>query len=393
MTRSAAPILILLATFSASTLSACDKKPAPSTEASKAETKTSKDGSETATAKTPSAESDKAAPEAGDPAKEEPEPVKRPAIVYAVGKALWRVDADGTNARSLGLEVDVAGDGTGSTNTGSNSAAVSRDGTRVAYVEAHNIYVATFTETGVESAQLTTLPPAKDDWIVAAEPSFTEWSPDSSKLIVFLTEPGYEGDEPLPLPAGVEYGAYSLSTTDLELTRAAHIEGALVWLPDSSGVLDDRRVTRGKNELVEYPFAPGPAKVRRTGEDTYGFGQLHAAGGHLAWNASGPEGDRSEILVAPFAGGDPVALSPRMAFAEIQWPVLSPKGDRVVLKLKGQPRLSEGTGEPSALEIPKDARWDDNEHLLAVTSAGLVRIDLEGTTTVLDAKATALVRQ
>ena len=390
-------------------LSGCDKKPEADAKSGKADAKKKsadadgkkadgKKGDEKVEAKgDEKADAKPADVKQADPKKAEPAPApeeaKKPPIVYAVGKEVWWVQPDGSGAKSMGIEVDVAGDGSGAINTGSNSAAVSADGTRLAYVQDANLYVATLGADGAKATALTKMPPAVDDFIVAAEISFTGWSPDSTKLVVFLTEPSYGEEEPLPMPAGAEYGAHVVTAADLKMTRASQILGAVDWSPNSMSIVDNSSKGPANYTLSAYSSAGGPAEVIRTSNDQYGFSQFDIAGSHVAWVSSGADGKSSQVVAAPYAGGDPVPLTEQKGFADIQWPHLSPKGDRVLVQISGAWKVSEGAAAPKALDLPEGARWDDNEHLLAVTSAGLVRMDLEGKTEVLDAKATALIRQ
>ncbi|MEM7152649.1 MAG: hypothetical protein AAF799_07395 [Myxococcota bacterium] len=409
MNRPHLPTLFLLSLSAAPlALAGCDKKPESGDKAAKADAKKKPAGKDAGKADAKKADAGKADAKNDDAKKAEPgkaddapkevkqappeEPTKPP-IVYAVGKEVWRVQADGSGAKSMGIEVEVKGDGTGAINTGSNSAAVSADGAHLAYLQDANLYVATLGDDGAKGTALTKMPPAKDDFIVAAEISFTGWSPDGQTLVVFLTEPSYAEEDPLPMPAGAEYGAHVLSASDMKLTRAPHIAGAMDWSPDSKWVVENKHGSAADYSLVAYAIAGGPVENLRSTSDQYGFGQLDVAGSHVAWNASGPDGKFSQVVAAPYAGGDPVPLTEQKGFADIQWPRLSPKGDRVLAQISGTWKLSQGAAAPSALEVPEDSRWDDNDHLLAITPEGLVRMDLEGKKVVLDAKATALIRQ
>ncbi|KIG13881.1 hypothetical protein DB30_07484 [Enhygromyxa salina] len=339
--------------------------------------------------------------EAPEPAKDS-EPVAPPAaalapapIVYYVGSQLWRVEADGTNARALGLEVSGEDDGSGTVGHGESTPTISRDGRWLAYVQGTDLWIAEFASAGPQTHQITKMPPSKDEWIVAAELAFSEWSPDSTTLVVALDEPSYEEESPLPMPAGLEYGFAVLQTSDLALTHAAHIQGYYGWMPDSKGVLDSAHVSQANYELRAYSIEPGPAKVLRTSTEGYGFAQMHVAGDFMAWNSSGEDlqASVSQILVAPIAGGEPKPLSPRAGFAAIQRPVLAPDGARAVFKWKGGQVLGSSADEAAAKQLPEGTwRWLDADHLVGVTSEGLVVMDLDANIRALDRAATALVR-
>lgn len=336
------------------------------------------------------------APESPDPSESNPpnqlenQPVRAP-IVFMVDARVWRLDADGQRF-DTGVDVPSADPSGGTISTGDNEPAASVDGARLAYLDGGNVKVASLVDGEGRAKAVTNLPAPVDDWIVAANPSFSSWSPDGSTLVVFLIEPSYLDEAPLDMPEGLDYGAHVLSAETLELAAAPHIEGYMAWLPDSSGVVDNVHAGPGEYTLTAYPIAEGPPRVIRETADMYGFGQLHAAGDRIAWVANGPEGDYSEVLVAPFAGGEPTVLSPRGRFAELQWPILAPGGAAAVVEIERTPTLCTGPGEPASLAIPASPRWDGPEHLIGITDEGLVRVDLDGETEVLATDATDLVR-
>lgn len=243
---------------------------------------------------------------------------------------------------------------------------------------------------GPQVHAITKLPPAKDNWLIAANVSFSEWSPDSSTLVVLLEEPGYEEEEPLPLPAGYSYGAHVLRTHDLKLELAPHIDSYLGWLPDSQAVLDSKYIAHRNYELVAYPIAPGPSKVLARSNDPYGYSQLSIMGERMSWTASG-DGSTSQIMVASITGGEALPLSPRANFAEIQWSMLSPSGKRAVFAQSGKLMLGESDGTPVKWPSHAEFQWWDDEHFVTVTEAGLVMMDLQGQARVLDAAGTGLV--
>lgn len=334
-------------------------------------------------------------PEATPP----PEPVRPFEIVYYVDRQLWQIEPDGSNARSLGYEVpDDGHEGGSRVGGGTGEPTVSRDGKWLACLTGTNVLVVELAATdGPRVHQLTKLPPVKDEWLVAANVSYSEWSPDSSTLLVLLEEPSYEEDDPLPLPPGYQYGFHVLRTDDLQLVHAPQIESYLGWLPDSSAVLDSKYIAASNYQLVAYPIVPGPAIVLQRSQDPYGFSQVSIMGEFMAWTAHGTDSSQqssSQIVVAPIspiAGGDPMPLSPRAKFAEIQWPMLAPGGKRAVFAQDGKLMLGEGDGPPVKWPSHSDFHWWDAEHVVTVTSAGLVMMDLQGQVRVLDPAGTDIV--
>ena len=95
-------------------------------------------------------------------------------------------------------------------------------------------------------------------------------------------------------------------------------------------------------------------------------------------------------------------MSPSGRFAEIQSPVAAPDGGHIVFvrqpKANGRMhQISAGPDESSIVTVPTPVhgahwRWLDAGRLVAVTTAGLVTLDLAGEVRVLDASATWLAR-
>ena len=322
-----------------------------------------------------------------------PEPAQPFEVVYYVDRQLWRIDPDGSDARSLGYEppndgiisIERVGGGT-------HEPTVSHDGRWLACLTGTNLLIVDLhAKDGPQVHPITTLPPQKDDWIVAADVSYSEWSPDSTTLLVALEEPGYEEESPLPLPKGYQYGFHVLRTSDLKLEHAPHIDSYLGWTPDSKAVLDSRYNAGSDYDLVAYPVAPGPAAILRHSTDPYGYIQVSVMGDHIAWTASGNDGKSSQVVVMPIAGGDIVPLSPQGKFADIQHPRLSPSGKRAVFAQKGKLLLGEGPTQTVEWRGPAQFHWWDDEHVVAVTNEGLVMMDMQGQTRVLDPAGTGLV--
>jgi hypothetical protein len=313
-------------------------------------------------------------------------------IVYFVGRELWRIAPDGTDARSLGYEVPEDGHSSGSrVGGGTQEPTVSRDGRWLACLTGTNLLVVELAgDQAPKVHRVTALPPAKDDWLIAANVSYSEWSPDSTTLVVLLEEPGYEEDDPLPLPKGYAYGAHVLRTSGLKLEHAPHIDSYLGWTPDSKAIIDAKYNAGGDYDLLAVPIAGGQATRLHHNTDPYGYTQVSIVGDHIAWTASG-DGSTSQVVVMPLFGGEIVPLSPKAKFADIQWPQLSLSGTRAVFQREGKLMLGEGPSQTTAWTVPSGFRWWDDEHVLAVTNAGLVMVDLQGHTRVLDAAATALV--
>lgn len=328
-----------------------------------------------------------------------PEPAQPFEITYFVDRQLWQIDPDGTNARALGYEVpDDAHFGSGRIGDGTHEPTVSRDGRWLACLTGTNVLVVELTGEGQGPRvhPITRLPPPKNERLVAANVSYSEWSPDSSTLLVLLDEPSYLEDDPLPLPPGTHYGFHVLRTDDLQLEHAPHIENYLGWMPDSQAVIDSKYIAHRDYELLAYPIAPGPAKLLQRSNDPYGHSQLSVMGDQMAWTAHG-DGSTSQIVVAPISpitpstGNDPRPLSPRAKFAEIQWPMLSPTGKRAVFAQQSKLMLGEGDGTPVKWPSHSEFQWWDDEHVVTVTKAGLVMMDLQGQARVLDPAGTGLV--
>jgi hypothetical protein len=320
------------------------------------------------------------------------EPAAAAPIVYFVGSQLWRIEADGSDARSLDFEVSPANPGMDEAiGEGDSTPTISRDGRLLAWADSVDLWITEFTPAGGASkSQITKMPPRVDDWIMAASISFSTWSPDSSTLVVMLREPGYEEENPLPLPAGVQYGFHVLRASERKLVHAPHIEGVYGWTPDSKAVLNDKYISQANYELLAHPVEPGPAKLLRTSTDLYGFSQLQVEGDWFAWTSGG---GGSQIFIAPIAGGEPRPMSPQAAFADIQWPAVAPDGAHVTFQLKGQTQLSASPEQTKPLPIGIALQWFDAEHLLAVSNEGLVLLDLDGNAKVLDPAGTGLVRR
>ena len=329
-----------------------------------------------------------AEPDAAPPVAREPvESVESVPIVYFVGSQLWRVDTGGGDPRPLGYEVSPENPGMDEAiGEGDSTPTVSRDGRWLAWVDTVDLWLTEFTPGGPVEHQVTKMPPRKDDWIIAASISFSTWSPDSSTLVVNLREPGYAEEDPLPLPAGAQYGFHTLRPGERKLVHAPHIAGVYGWTPDSEAVIDNKYNSAGDYDLLAYPIEPGPAKQLRHSSDDYGFSQMHVEGGWVAWNTS-------QIFVAPIAGGEPKPMSPTAGFADIQWPTVAPDGAHVTFELKGRLQLAAGPSEVEPLSEVRQMQWFDAEHLLAITDAGLVLLDLDGNAKLLDPAATLLVRR
>jgi hypothetical protein len=321
-----------------------------------------------------------------------PQPAATPPIVYFVGSQLWRIEADGRDARSLGFEVSPENPGMDeAVGEGDSTPAISSDGRWLAWVDTTDLWITELTPAGgAIKHQITKMPPQKDEWIRAASISFSTWSPDSSTLVVNLREPGYEEEIPLPLPAGTKYGFHVLRGDKRELVYAAHIEGFYGWTPDSGAVINDKYISHSNYDLLAHSIEPGPAKLLRKSTDPYGHSQLVVEGDWLAWNSSL---GGSQIVIVPITGGEPKPMSPQAAFADIQWPTVAPDGAHVTFEWKGQRHIGASTDTAKPLPGVAQLRWWDAEHLLAITGEGLVLLDLEGNAKVLDEAGTGLVRR
>lgn len=372
--------------------SACTSgEPAPATTTGKSGKSAAEPAQTTAVAPSTGDEPTTAVPE---PPAAEPPPAAaaNPPIVYFVDEMLWRVEADGTGKRALGLELAPAGPGLGGTvGHGDSTPTVSRDGRWVAWANATDLFIGDLAGVSAVTTQVTKMPAAKDEWILAAEIAFSTWSPDSQTLVVMLREPSYMEDDPLPLPAGVAYGFHVLHGTDAKLTPAPQIEGVYGWTGDSTRVLDSKYLAKNDYELRAYPIAGGSAEVLRKTTDGYGFTQLQADGDWYAWTSSV---DGSQILVAAVAGGEPKPMSPAGAFAELSWPAVAPDGAHALFQWKGEPHLGSGPDASSAKPLPAGTwQWYASDRLIGVGPDGLAFVGLDGEQTVLDPAATALPRR
>jgi hypothetical protein len=322
----------------------------------------------------------------------EPEPVP---ILYFVDQQLRQINSDGTGSRALGLSIPLEYPATvEAVFMTETSPAAAPDGRWLAYTDEVDLWVAELGPKSVTTRQITRMPALRDDYIAAANISFSPWSPDSSTLIVTLDEPSYMDEGPQPLPKDYSYGQQILRASTLALVPAPHLPGWSGWTPDSRAIIH----ANDDGSIVEVPLEPGTEKQLRAagGKVT----QLHVTGDWLAWVTGD---DPFQAVVAPLAGGEPKPMSPQGGWAEIQWPIAAPDGGHIVFARQPEVnhhirQISAGPDESSIVTVPTpvhgaDWQWLDANHLIAVTSEGLVTLDLAGKVGVLDASATWLVRR
>ena len=345
-------------------------------------------------AKATTSETPKAPSEAKpQPIEAKPQPASEPApILYFVDQQLWQINLDGTEARALGLAVPLEYPAMfDAVFMPEDLPAVSPDGRWLAYTDEVDLWVAELGPQPTTPRQITKMPALRDDYIAAANISFSPWSPDSSTLIVTLEEPSYMDDGPQPLPKEYSYGQQILRTDALALVHAPHLPAESGCRPDSRSVIH----ANNDGSIVEVPLEPGAEKQLRAVAGK--VSQLHISGDWLAWVGGD---DPFQAFVAPIAGGEPKPMSPQGGWAEIQWPVPAPDGGHIVFVRQPEAnrhmhQISAGTDESSLVTVPtpvhgSDWRWLDASRLIAVTKDGLVTIDLAGKVTVLDAAATWL---
>ncbi|EDM78643.1 hypothetical protein PPSIR1_29368 [Plesiocystis pacifica SIR-1] len=314
-----------------------------------------------------------------------PEPSSETPIYYSVGEALWRIEADGATA--LGLTIDPPA-GWGSNGTGTHTPTVSADGSRLAYLRGEDLWIASVDTDSLEVDETLLI-----DLPDGARMAFSEWSPVGHDLIVFIVDlsDGGPGEPPPPpeLPEGLIYGANVVDGDALTVTAAAHILGYHEWLADGSAVVHNRF---GEG-LVAYPLVEGPSELLLANE-SFGFSQLDIVGSRMVWTQLiGDEAAQIYLIDLELDGATSVAMSPLGDFAQIQWPRLAPSTDRVVARIDEHTHLCEGeAGEQELPALSRRPHWLSDEQLVDVTEAGLVRVDIDGDLTVLDAAATGLVR-
>jgi hypothetical protein len=326
----------------------------------------------------------------------QPQPTPEPSpILYFVGQQLWRINADGTDPRALGLAVPLEYPATReAVFTTETSPAASPDGRWLVYTDEVDLWVA---ELGPQSAtprQITKMPALRDGYIAAANIWFSTWSPDSTTLIVTLAEPSYMDDGPQPLPKEYAYGQQLLRTGALALAPAPHLPAWSGWSPDSRAIISANE----QGSIIEVPLEPGPEKQLRAVAGK--VPQLRISGDWLAWVGGD---DPFQAFVAPLAAGEPKPMSPKGGWAEIQWPVAAPDGGHIVFVRQPEAnqrmhQISAGPDDASVVTVPTpvhgaDWQWLDPSRLIAVTSAGLVTVDLTAKVSVLDPAATWLTRR
>jgi hypothetical protein len=309
-----------------------------------------------------------------------------PPIVYFVGDEVWRIAADGTGAAPIGLTIAVHG-GSAALHYGTSFATVSPDGRRLAYLApSGDVMVAAIDGDVVETHMALDIPVAV--WVSAG---ITTWSPDSSTVLAFARQDGQdEGQEPPPVPPDFLLGTYVIDAETMTATHTEQVWGWLAWA-GSSDVLLDASVGES-TQLLRYSLAGGEPTFVHEVDDVYGFLQLHVAGERMVWNAAGLDGDQSQVMFASLLGDPALSLGPKLGWADIVFPRLAPTVDRVFVTIDDQGTIVEGMGEPQAIPLAfwVDTRWESDQHLLGVTDAGLVRVDIHGNTTILDPAATAL---
>lgn len=309
-----------------------------------------------------------------------------PPIFYAVGDEIWRIAADGSGAGPIGLTIDEGG--FGALYYGTDEATVSRDGTRIGYVEQDAVMVAEIGGDVVETQVVFELPAGT--W---THVGISTWSPDGSTLLAFALEdePIDRVDPPPPLPEGFELGTYVIDAETMTASHTTQVWGWLAWAGDADVLLD-----AGDSTLLRYSLSGGDPTLVRETDGAYGFMQLHVAGERMVWTYAGPDADQSQVLLASLLGGEALPMSPTLGWADIVFPKLAPTADRVFHYVNEEATISEGADQVAQtipLPFPARARWAGDQHLLSVTDTGLIRVDIHGNVTVLDAAATRLLAQ
>lgn len=311
-----------------------------------------------------------------------------PPIVYFVGQEVWRISADGSDATPLGLSASPGG-GSAHLYYGTNYATVTRDGTRMAYLEQDAVMVATLDTDVVETKKVFELPP--NTWTLL---TISTWSPDSSTLLAFASEADVADAEeaPPPLPIGFELGAYAIDADTMTANFNEHVWGWLEWAGDKDVLSNPAEW--GDENLFRYSLAGGEPTLVRATDSLHGFMQLYVAGDRMVWTEGGGGGQSLVMLASPL-DGEGVVFSPKLGWGDIQFPRLAPNHDRVFMIVYGVGTISESADEQWEISLPwlVSTRWEGDQHLLAVTQDGLVRVDIHGNTTVLDPAATTLPMQ
>ena len=294
-----------------------------------------------------------------------------PLVVHSADGALALLDPVTGARRELKQKAAIYF--AGSIETGSTRPVVSPDGRWVAYLteDGRNVKVTSLLDG--ETRSLTDLPGGAD-----VETVISGWSPDSAGLLYHLGESGSLDDDLLPLPEGVTTGFYYAPVGEAP-RKLDHIKAYTAWSRPGA-VVDNAMKEGGAYALIEQPLDPSePTRTLATVKGSYGFSQLQIRGGEVVYMRDG-EAVRGKL------GEEPTPITPAMDFATLQWPKLSPTGERVVILFDGKLALVEDAATPPRVLAPCGAlctvRWYGDDALVASSQTmGVVFIDLKAGTT------------
>jgi len=306
-----------------------------------------------------------------------PAPVARPVVFLGADSELFAVVPDGSAARSLG--VHVLNNGAGSIDKGGSAPVVSWDGRWVAALSDDDLVVVAVADGTAH--RVTHYYPEKHENTDLVKIMISGWSPDSSRLMVYV-DAGLTDESGCQAPdASPTLGFYTVSVDGWELTHQPAIEGFSGWDADGEGVVFSLYRAKDDYALMRYPFGSGDGRVLRTSQSGYGFLQLHVVGPDAVWI------EHDTIVRAPLSSAAPATeASPAAPFASQQWPRLAPDRAHVAFVVKEGTTESltlarGGTTEPATLGVCAgrcEFGWYSAETLVVSDNDGVHLVGLDG---------------